>query len=173
MAARRILLLGEAKLWRRCAPVKGIAAPETRRAVRDLRDTLADFRKKNGFGRGIAAPQVGVLKRIIYIHFPKEGINGALINPRIARKSKAKIKLWDDCFSFPNLLVRVERARSIDVEYTDERGARRSIAAQGGLSELLQHEIDHLDGILAVQRAINGRSFALRGELKKRRKRSM
>jgi peptide deformylase len=171
MAVRRILLLGDRKLWQKCGPVRGIAAPAVRKAVRDLRDTLADFRKRNGFGRGIAAPQIGILKKIIYIHFPQEGIDGAFINPGVVRKGKTKIRLWDDCFSFPGLLVRVERAREIAVEYTDETGRRRTIIAGGGLSELLQHEIDHLDGILAVQRAIDGRSFALRGELGKGGKR--
>lgn len=170
MAARQILLLGDPTLWRKCTPVRELGSPAVRQAVRDLRDTLADFRKKNGFGRGIAAPQIGILKRIIYIHFPQEGIDGAFINPRIVRKSKKKIRLWDDCFSFPGLLVRVERAREIAVEYMDVTGKRRTITAGGDLSELLQHEIDHLDGILAVERAIDSRSFALRGELKARQK---
>jgi peptide deformylase len=164
MAAKRILWLGAPDLWRKCAAVKDIAAPETKKAICDLRDTLADFRKRNGFGRGIAAPQIGVLKRIIYIHFPKEKMSGALINPRIVRKSKARIRLWDDCFSFPDLLVRVERAREVTVSCTDEKGENLVIAAKGDLSELLQHEIDHLDGILAVQRAIDNRSFAWRKE---------
>lgn len=171
MAARRILLLGEAKLWRRCAPVRGIAAPATRRAVRDLQDTLADFRKRNGFGRGIAAPQIGVLKRIIYIYFPKEGIDSALINPRIVWQGAEKVELWDDCFSFPDLLVKVERAREIQVEYISIDGENCLVAAQGDLSELLQHEIDHLDGILAVERAIDGKSFALRSEWKREKAR--
>ena len=171
MAVKNILLLGDPKLWRKCTPVKGTRAPATCRAVRDLRDTLADFRKRNGFGRGIAAPQIGVLKRIIYVHIPKEGIDGAFINPRIIRKSRTKIRLWDDCFSFPGLLVRVERSRDVMVGYTDEMGKKHTIIADDGLSELLQHEIDHLDGILAVQRAVDGRSFALRDELDKKGKR--
>ncbi len=168
MAARPILLLGDPTLWRKCAPVREIDAPAVRQAVRDLRDTLADFRKRNGFGRGIAAPQIGILKRIIYIHFPNDGIDGVFINPRIIRRSKTKIRLWDDCFSFPDLLVRVERARQVAVACLDGKGRKHVIIADGALSELLQHEIDHLDGILAVQRAIDGRSFALRGELKTR-----
>lgn len=164
MAVKAILLLGAPELWRKCSTVKDIAVPETKKTIRDLRDTLSDFSKKNGFGRGIAAPQIGVLKRIIYIHFPKEKMSGALINPRIVKKSKARIRLWDDCFSFPDLLVRVERAREVTVSFTNEKGENRVIAAQGDLSELLQHEIDHLDGILAVQRAIDNRSFAWRKE---------
>lgn len=167
MAARRILLLGDPTLWRKCKSVKRASAPATRRTVRDLRDTLMDFRKKNGFGRGIAAPQIGISKRIIYIHFPKEGIDGAFINPRIIRKSRTRIRLWDDCFSFPGLRVRVERAREVAAEYTAKDGEKRTIIADGGLSELLQHEIDHLDGILAVERAIDGKSFALHGAMKR------
>jgi peptide deformylase len=164
MAIKKILLLGAPGLWKHCGAVRSIKAPGVRKTISDLRATLADFRKKNGFGRGIAAPQIGVLKRIIYIHFPKAGISGALINPRIEKRSKAKFKLWDDCFSFPGLLVRVERAREVTVSCTNEKGEDCVIAAQDDLSELLQHEIDHLDGILAVQRAIDNRSFAWRKE---------
>jgi peptide deformylase len=171
MAAKRILLLGDLRLWRKCAPVKDIGAPASRKAIRDLHDTLADFRRRNGFGRGIAAPQIGVLKRIIYVCSPKAGIDGAFINPRIVSKSKAKMRVWDDCFSFPDLLVRVERAREVAVAFTDEEGKKHTIIADDGLSELLQHEIDHLDGILAVQRAIDRRSFALRREWGKSKKR--
>jgi peptide deformylase len=164
MAAKRILLLGAPELWRKCTAVKDIALPETKMTIRGLRDTLADFRKKNGFGRGIAAPQIGVLKRIIYVHFPKAGISGALINPRIVKRSRTRIRLWDDCFSFPELLVKVQRAREVTVSCTNEKGENCVIAAKDDLAELLQHEIDHLDGILAVQRAIDNRSFAWRKE---------
>ncbi|MCU0237064.1 MAG: peptide deformylase [Acidobacteria bacterium] len=164
MAIKPILKLGDPGLWKKCKAVKDIKAPETAAVIRDLRDTLMDFRKKNGFGRGVAAPQIGILKRIIYIHFPKEKISGALINPKIIRKSKAQVTLWDDCFSFPGLLVKVERAREVTVACLDESGWKRMLIAAGGLAELLQHEIDHLDGILAVQRAVDGRSFALRSE---------
>ncbi len=167
MAAKTILLLGNPLLWKPAAPVREAAIPAARRTVRDLRDTLTDFRKRNGFGRGIAAPQIGILKRIIYVLFPEEGIDGAFINPRIVKKSRQKFRIWDDCFSFPNLLVRVERAKTVEVEYMAGTGEKRRIMAKDDLSELLQHEIDHLDGILAVERAIDGRSFALRGEWKK------
>ena len=162
MAIKPIRLLGDPCLWKKCAAVKDVSAPEIAAVIRDLRDTLADFKKKNGFGRGIAAPQIGVLKRIICIHFPKAKIDGAMINPRIIKKSKARIQLWDDCFSFPGLLVKVERAKEIAVAYLDESGGKHTIIADNGLSELLQHEIDHLDGILATVRAIDGKSFALR-----------
>ena len=73
-------------------------------------------------------------------------------------------RLWDDCFSFPDLLVYLERAETVRVRYEDEDGAPRMVTATGPLSELLQHEIDHLDGVLAVDRALDGNSLATREE---------
>ena len=74
------------------------------------------------------------------------------------------MELWDDCFSFPDLMVRVSRANQIKVDYQDDRGLKQTLEAEGDLSELLQHEIDHLDGILAVQRAISPQAFSTRAE---------
>ena len=130
--------------------------------ARDLQDTLTDFRSHRGFGRGIAAPQIGRSDRIIYIDFE---LTGALINPRIAHRSRQTFTLWDDCFSFPDLLVRVKRHHTIEVSYHDLDGHRKRVRAIGALSELLQHEIDHLDGILAIDRAIDRRHIILRSEL--------
>lgn len=167
MAVKEILRLGNPGLWKVCATVEEPDSKETKQFILDLKDTLENFKKKNGFGRAIAAPQIGVLKRIIYVNFPKEKISGAMINPKIVKKSKENIRVWDDCFSFPELLVKVERAKEIRVEYQNEDGENHTITAKGDLSELLQHEIDHLDGILAVQRAIDGKSFTFRGEWEK------
>lgn len=167
MAVKNILKLGDPGLWKVCATVKSHNSKETRNIIRDLKDTFENFRKKNGFGRAIAAPQIGVLKRILYVDFPKVKISGALINPKILKKSKLKIRVWDDCFSFPELLVKVERAKAIKVEYQAQDGENRVLTAKGDLSELLQHEIDHLDGILAVERAIDNKSFAFRREWEK------
>jgi peptide deformylase len=167
MAIIEILKLGNPELWKACSMVKDAMGLDTKKIIRDLKDTLADFKKKNGFGRGIAAPQIGILKRIIYVDFPTVKISGAMLNPKIIRKSKEKIRIWDDCFSFPDLLVKVERAKEIKVEYQTENREIHKITAKDDLSELLQHEIDHLDGILAVQRAIDGKSFAFRSEWKK------
>jgi len=167
MAVKEILRLGNPGLGKVCAAVKDAGKPETKKIIRDLKDTLENFKKKNGFGRAIAAPQIGILKRIIYVDCPKYKISGALINPKIIKKSKEKIRVWDDCFSFPELLVKVERAKEIKVKYQAKGGESHTITTKGDLSELLQHEIDHLDGILAVQRAIDGKSFAFRKEWEK------
>jgi peptide deformylase len=164
MSEREILQLGNPVLWQPSLEVEDAAAIKSREIVRDLSDTLAAFRDRTGYGRGIAAPQIGELVRVIFIRMQPTGFCGPLFNPRIVRASEERMELWDDCFSFPELMVRVSRAFSVRVDYQDESGSRRSIEAEGPLSELLQHEIDHLEGILAVQRAISAQALMTRSE---------
>ena len=171
MPTRQILQLGDPVLWQKSGDVVDSHSAETRGIVRDLSDTLAEFREATGYGRGIAAPQIGLLKRLIFIRMQPAGFCGPLINPEIAWSSETTIELWDDCFSFPDLMVRVSRAAQIRVDYRDDRGLKQTIEAEGDLSELLQHEIDHLDGILAVQRAISPQAFATRAEWERRLRR--
>lgn len=159
---REILLLGNPILRQKCKPVKEFDSSKLRRIVTDLRDTLHDFRKRNGFGRGIAAPQIGITQRIIFIHVDKPL---AIINPTIVKRSKRLFSLWDDCFSFPNLLVKVKRHYSIEIRYKDEMGEKKILKASGALAELLQHEIDHLNGILAIDRAISSKHIVFRSEM--------
>ncbi len=161
MSIQPIALLGNPILRVPCSSVVGPRSASVRRVIHDLTDTLRDFRSRTGFGRGIAAPQIGSGIRIMYIDYE---FRGAMINPVIRRRSRRKFRLWDDCFSFPDLLVEVRRHLSVDVEYLDEHGRRQTLHATGGLSELLQHEIDHLDGILAIDRAISPAHIVLRSE---------
>src|SRR3954447_16975561 len=118
MAVRRILQLGEALLHDKSTPVESVA--DAMPVLVDLRDTLHEFRRTRGFGRGISAIQIGEPKRLIYIEF--EGVAYSLINPRMVWHSEETFRLWDDCFSFPDLLVEVERFERIAVEYTNELG---------------------------------------------------
>ncbi len=161
---RRILQLGDPLLRSISAPADepSAAAP----VFRDLRDTLHEFRRTHGFGRGISAVQIGEPKRLICIEF--EGVAYEIRNPEYEFQSEARFRLWDDCFSFPNLLVYLERSETVRVRYQDAQGAARRIEAAGALSELLQHEIDHLDGILAVDRALDRNSFCTREEYERR-----
>lgn len=159
-----IRLLGDPLLRTHCEPVREVQSDGVRVLIEDLRDTLADFRASRGFGRGIAAPQIGSAKRIIYLDFE---IRGALINPRIIRHSRRTFRLWDDCFSFPDIMVMVTRWQTITVSYQDEQGRRKTCKAEGSLAELLQHEIDHLNGILAIDRAVDSRHIILRSEYEK------
>lgn len=159
---RDILQLGDPRLHAVCAPVLEPLAAEVRALIQDLDQTLAAFRARAGFGRGIAAPQVGVALRVLFLREPASGFTGALLNPRVVSQSPERVALWDDCFSFPDLMVRVSRAVAVGVDYQDQDGQARHLPATGGLAELLQHEIDHLDGVLAVERALTPRSFATR-----------
>lgn len=161
MAVRNILLLGNPLLNQPSEPVNKDEFPAAKAVSRDLHDTLMDFRARHGWGRAIAAPQISVLKRMVYLHVEQPWL---IINPKLVGMSKETMELWDDCMSFPDLLVRVRRRRSFTLVYRNEQWAERTLAVEGVLSELLQHEIDHLDGVLAVSRAINGTSFGLRSQ---------
>ena len=165
MGVREILQLGDLRLWQPSEAVSDPGSSETRQVIEDLAATLSDFRLRYQFGRAIAAPQINAHRRII---FTNVGEPKALINPEIVFRSEEMMELWDDCFSFPNLMVRVRRHFEIGIRYLDTHGAVVALRARGDLSELLQHEIDHLDGILATDRAIDQRSFSLRSEVEKR-----
>ena len=164
MPARRILQLGDPTLREISTPVA--ASGDAVAVFHDLRDTLHEFQRTHGFGRGISAVQIGEPLRLIYIEF--QGASYFLRNPRFEFQSEAKFRLWDDCFSFPDLLVYLERSQSVRVRYEDPEGQIRRVGAEGPFSELLQHEIDHLDGILAVDRALDRQSFATREEYLRR-----
>lgn len=161
MAAREILLLGNPLLNQRCMPVQREDLPAALAVGQDLRDTLREFRAKHGWGRAIAAPQIGILKRIVYVQIEDPWL---LINPITTELSDERIELWDDCMSFPDLLVRLWRHLSFSLRYLDQGWGEQTLRIDGVLSELLQHEIDHLDGVLAVSRAIDASSFALRSQ---------
>jgi peptide deformylase len=164
MPARRILQLGDPALRRISEPVADTALAAD--LFDDLRSTLHAFQREHGFGRAISAVQIGEPKRIIYIEF--EGHAWRLRNPEYEFQSEEKFRLWDDCFSFPDLLAWVERSSSVRIRYEDEAGELKTIEAHGALAELLQHEMDHLDGVLAVDRAIGPDGLATREEYARR-----
>ena len=161
MAVREILLLGNPKLYEKCGPIDAEERDGLTPVVDDLHDTLMDFRKRYGVGRAIAAPQIGVMKRLIYMHIEHPTV---FINPELSDKSTEMMVVWDDCMSFPDLLVRVERHRTCTIQYLDMDWQKNRMMLEDGLSELLQHEYDHLDGILAVSRAMDGQSMALKSQ---------
>jgi peptide deformylase len=161
MAVREILLLGNPKLLKTCDPVTLDEIEDLRPVVQDLHDTMMDFREKYKAGRAIAAPQIGVMKRLVYMHITEPVV---FLNPRFEDMSNELFPVWDDCLSFPDLLVKVMRHKSCRIVYRDMDWQEQSMTLEGDLSELLQHEVDHLDGVLAVARAIDSQSFALRSQ---------
>jgi peptide deformylase len=162
MAVRRILQLGDPVLRARCVPVANPRSPAARIVADDLRDTLRDMREKHGSGRGLAAPQIGAPIRMVHVELPNR--RWTLVNPEIVDVGDQDFLVWDDCFSFPDLFVRVQRAYHVTVRYQDRTGITRTLEAEGPLAELIQHEIDHLDGVLAVDRATGIDPFCLREE---------
>jgi peptide deformylase len=154
-----ILLLGDPRLYEPCAPVQREELEELRPVIDGMADLILQFRARYGAGRAIAAPQVGVMKRLIIMNIDEPV---ALLNPEILDKSKEMMELWDDCMSFPNLLVRLQRHRRITLRFLDLDWNRQTWKLQDDLSELLQHEYDHLDGILATMRAIDDQAFRWR-----------
>jgi peptide deformylase len=157
VAVRKILLLGNPTLYEVSAEVARGEMDRMEAVVRDLHDTMIDFRARHGFGKAIAAPQIGVMKRLVHMD-----VDGPVtfVNPTLSDCSDETFELWDNCMSFPDILVRVRRHRRCRITFRDLQWNERQIDLEDDLSELLQHECDHLDGVLAVMRAIDGRSFA-------------
>lgn len=157
---KEILLLGNPKLYEVSEKITLDSLEKAELIVKDLDDTLMSFRKDHGFGRAIAAPQIGESYRIIFMHI--EGKSEAFINPVLKVLDDEKFDIWDDCMSFPGLEVLLERYRKIGVTYKNIFFEDCYVEYEGDLSELFQHEYDHLDGILAVQRAKDDKSFRIK-----------
>lgn len=130
-----------------------------RPAFADLFDCIRGIQRDYGFGRAIAAPQIGLQKRLICILADKPLV---ILNPRLEFVGQEQMELLDDCMSFPNLLVRVRRYRHCILRYRDENWREREMRMDGDMAELIQHEYDHLDGILATMRAVDGKAFVMK-----------
>jgi peptide deformylase len=169
MPIRPVLQLGDPLLRAKALAVEDPTAHEIDELVRDLADTLAYWRSTSGYGRGIAAPQLGVLRRVIFLKLP-DAEPWPIVNPEIIRRSEEEIIVWDACLSFLSIFMQVERHREITVRYQNLNGETLEFDAgdDRNLSELLQHEIDHLDGILAIDRVVDLKTICTREEFEKR-----
>jgi peptide deformylase len=154
-----LLLLGDPRLYEKCDRVLPWELPLVSGWVADMDNVMREIRAKYNFGRAIAAPQLGIMKRLIYMNIDKPVI---FINPQLTYLSPGLFELWDDCMSFPNLLVRVMRHKEITIKYLDQNWQPQEWHMEDDLAELLQHEYDHLEGILCTSRAIDDRSFKWR-----------
>jgi len=165
LAVVEVLQLGNPILRERSKPLLDPASEDIAKLRDDLADTLRFWRETTGYGRGIAAPQIGVLKRVVFINIDKPWL---LVNPEIVEMSDEKMVIYDSCLSYLCIFFKVSRSRRIKVSYQDEDGTRKVIEADDDLSELLQHEIDHLDGVLAIDRVIDLKSICTRQEYERR-----
>ena len=156
---KEILLLGNPALYEISEAVREEELPEMEALERDLHDTMMEFRRIYQAGRAIAAPQIGVKKRVLYMNVGEPVL---LINPVLEFPDGEMMEVMDDCMSFPGLLVKVDRYRRCRILYMDRSWQDKEMELEGDLSELLQHEYDHLDGILATMRVKDSRALYMK-----------
>lgn len=158
MSLDQILLLGNAKLYEVSQEVTRDELNSLSPQIENLHKLVKEYKDVYGAGRAIAAPQIGLQKRIICYNDKKKV---TMINPTLKFVSDEKIELWDDCMSFPHLMVKVKRYKYCTLKFFDMDWKEHTWDLKDDLSELLQHEYDHLDGILSTDRAIDRRAFKL------------
>ena len=149
MAIKKIILIGDPLLRKKCTKVNDFESPEVRNIKSGLKSTLHNLQKIHKKGGGLAAPQIGYLKKVIYIN--AKGRSFFLINPKITYASKKMFNVWDFCFSAnAAFTAQIKRHWKIRVEYNNESGQKLGENFEGYFSELLQHEIDHIEGRLFI-----------------------
>lgn len=154
MPVREVVLIGDERL-RQVARTVDLAESSWRQDAIDLADTLADLKARLGFGRGLAGPQIGSSWRLIAFDCRLGRL--VAVNPRISWRSDETFSVLDDCFSIPRRKVPVTRSHSVSFDYLDLDGQPHTHERlEPDLAELVQHEVDHLDGVLMVDRAIGG-----------------
>ncbi len=147
MALLPILIVPDPTLRRECAPVEAV----DRRVKRLLDDMLETMYAAPGIG--LAAPQIGVTERLVVCDVAREDEPAQplqLINPEVVWASEEKAVANEGCLSLPEQYADVERPAAVKVRYTDPKGETREIACEGLLATCLQHEIDHLNGVLFI-----------------------
>lgn len=165
MVVRDTVLLGDPRLRERSEPVENLE--ELKPILLDLKDTLTRHQETYGMGRGIAAPQIGYSKRVVYVQMFERSFY--LVNPEVEWTSADTFEVWDSCFSLEAaFFVKIPRSRAIRVSFLDERGGEHREDFRDGMSELLQHEIDHLDGVVCSDHLKDPRDIAMKTEWEKR-----
>ena len=149
MALRDIVVDGNAVLRKRCREVE-VFDDKLAKLLDDMKDTL-----KKADGVGLAAPQVGILKRIIVIDLYEEGTQFTLINPVIINEKGCQ-EVEEGCLSFPNKFGKVERPKEIVVEALNLEGKKIKVKAKDLLAQALSHEIDHLNGVVFTEKILPG-----------------
>ena len=151
MSVREIVLLGDPILRERAAEVEAFGG-ELPALIADMFVTMAAAE-----GAGLAAPQVGIGRRVIVVEVPgeeegEEGARLALVNPVVVESGRARARESEGCLSVPGVHEIVSRPDRVVVEGMDPEGTPLRVEASGLLSRVLQHEVDHLDGVLFFDR---------------------
>ncbi len=165
MAVKKVLQLGNEKLREKSTEIKDFEN-ESKKIIRDLKDTLYQLQEEKNTGRALAAPQIAYLKKIVYANLADREI--IMINPEIVWKSDEMFMVWDSCFSFDiAFFVKISRHKKIKVKYQNEKGEKITETFENDLAELFQHEIDHLYGILATDHLEDNKNIIMREEWEK------
>jgi peptide deformylase len=160
METTPILTIPDKRLFTKSERVTDFG-PETKKIVRDLLGSL--HKAADPEGAGLAAPQIGALKRIAVVRNFLENPDGSdksliqefvLINPKIFGESRETFIDWEGCLSVPDTYGRVERFKKIKVQAQNENGENIRLSASGLFAAVIQHEVDHLDGILFTSKVI-------------------
>ncbi|MDO8293868.1 MAG: peptide deformylase [Gallionella sp.] len=168
MAIRPVLRMGDARLLQRAEPVSGFGSEELRALLADMRDTMQALN-----GAGLAAPQIGVNLRVVIFGVQKnprypdaeEVPETVLINPSIMMRDEIIEDDWEGCLSLPGLRGQVPRFQNIRYQGYDEQGVLIDRAASGFHARVVQHECDHLDGVLYPMRIRDITKFGYTEEL--------
>ena len=152
---RPVLRMGDPRLWQKSSPVTQFNSPELNQLLQDMRDTMAHLN-----GAGLAAPQIAVPLRVVIFgvsanpRYP--GIepvpDTVLINPELTPLSEEMEEGWEGCLSVPGMRGWVPRYRSLKYAGYDEHGKRFERTVEGFHARVVQHEVDHLDGVLYPMR---------------------
>lgn len=167
MALLPIIVAPDPRLKVVCDPVEAID-DATRKILDDMLETMYDAP-----GIGLAAPQVGVQKRMIVVDVAREedGQNSfTMVNPEIVWESEEILEYEEGCLSLPEHYAQVTRPETVRVEYLDYHGKEQEMEVSGLLSTCIQHEMDHLDGILFVDHISNLRRSLIIRKLQKFKK---
>lgn len=163
-----VLRMGDPRLLEISAEVTEFDTPELHKLIADMRDTMADYS-----GAGLAAPQIGVMQRVVIFGIPPnerypdiEAVpETVLINPTITVLSDDKQGMWEGCLSVPGMRGYVERPSHIRYSGFDEYGKAFEREVTGFHAIVVQHECDHLDGVLYPMRIEDMSQFGFDQEL--------
>ena len=163
-------MIGNPKLREKSSKVTDFKE-ELQEIIQDLKDALKHLQETKKIGRALAAPQIGYMKQVIYYGLPDKLLPFPMVNPKITFKSKEKFWVWDSCYSFDvAFFVQILRHKKIRVEYQNEKGELVVDEFIGKMSELVQHEADHLEGVLATDHLTDVKKIISRQEWEKRYK---
>ena len=169
MSILKIARLGHPILLQKAKIVEDITSNKTKKIIHDMTETMLDAK-----GIGLAAPQVHISKQVLIFRIPKEEEEErknntieitALINPKISKISEETNIQWEGCLSIPGMTGLVKRYSKINYEGFDMNGNLIKKEAVGLHARIVQHEIDHLQGILYINRLVNSKAFGFVNEI--------